>query len=38
MKKPFYAEDFITGQVFDLGKKNITKDETIDFKVLRIII
>jgi len=31
MQKPFYAEDFTSGQIFDLGKKNITKDEIINF-------
>ena len=31
MQKPFYAEDFTSGQIFDLGKKNITKDEIIKF-------
>ena len=31
MQKPFYAEDFTSGQVFDLGKQNITKDEIIAF-------
>ena len=31
MKKPFYAQDFTKGQIFNLGKKNITKDEIIDF-------
>ena len=31
MQKPFYAEDFTSGQIFDLGKKNITKDEIITF-------
>jgi len=25
MKKPFYAEDFIAGHVFDLGKKVLPK-------------
>ena len=31
MQKPFYAEDFTSGQIFDLGKKNITKNEIIAF-------
>ena len=31
MKKPFYAQDFTKEQIFNLGKKNITKDEIIDF-------
>ena len=31
MQKPFYAEDFNSGQIFDLGKKNITKNEIIAF-------
>ena len=24
MKKPFYAQDFTEGQIFNLGKKNMT--------------
>ena len=31
MQKPFYAEDLTPGQIFDLGQKNITRNEIIEF-------
>lgn len=31
MQKAFYAEDFTTGQIFDLGQKNNARNEIIEF-------
>ena len=31
MQKTFYAKDFTEGQIFELGKKSITRDEIIIF-------